>query len=166
MMSAKPFAELPQDPAERAAWLSRTVINTFEERIRFNAVLGIRVESLNPSEPVLGFAMRPELVGHFVHGQLHGGVIATALDSAAGLAVMLAFIERHRDAAPEQVFARLARTHTVDLRIDYLEKGLGERFAASARVLRMGERTASIQMRLENEHHTLIATGSAVFAVG
>lgn len=166
MSTSSLLADLPQNPAERAAWLSRKVIDTFEERIRFNAVLGIWVKSLEPHEPVLGFDMRPELVGHFVHGQLHGGVIATALDSAAGLAAMLAFIERHRDTAPEQVFARLARTHTVDLRIDYLEKGLGERFAASARVLRMGERTASLQMRLENEHHTLIATGSAVFAIG
>ncbi|MBV9890226.1 MAG: thioesterase family protein [Rhizobacter sp.] len=62
----------------------------FEERIPFNAVLGLRIDSLARDGVAGHLAMRPELIGHYAHQRLHGGVISATLDAMAGLAVMAA----------------------------------------------------------------------------
>ena len=38
--------------------------------------------------------MRPELIGHYSHNRMHGGVISAALDAMGGLAVMAAIGSR------------------------------------------------------------------------
>jgi acyl-coenzyme A thioesterase PaaI-like protein len=64
----------------------------FEETVPFNRVLGLKVESLDAEAPKLRFDMRPELIGNPHHQILHGGVIAGALDVAAGFAIHMAVI--------------------------------------------------------------------------
>ncbi len=137
----------------------------FEHRLAFNELLGLEVASLAPERPRLAFAMRRELVGNFVQGRLHGGVISAALDTAGGLAVAVAIAEKHCDEDAGQIAQRFHRVGTIDLRIDYLRPGIGQRFIASATVIRLGGRIASVQMTLENEAGTLIATGSAAYVV-
>nr|MBP8271597.1 thioesterase family protein [Sphaerotilus sp.] len=67
--------------AEEQARLHQAITELWEQRITFNTVLGLKVESLDPASPRLRFDMRPELVGHFLYGRLHGGVISAALDA-------------------------------------------------------------------------------------
>jgi uncharacterized protein (TIGR00369 family) len=107
--------------------------------------------------------MRPELVGHYQHGRLHGGVISATLDAMAGLAIMVALGEKHPEESAEQVMHRFSRLGTIDLRIDYLRQGIGSHFTASAEVLRLGGRVGSVQMRLINDEHVLVATGAASY---
>lgn len=107
--------------------------------------------------------MRPDLVGHYVSGRLHGGVISAVLDATAGLAVMVAILEKHADDPVDVVLHRLNRLGTIDLRVDFLRQGLGSFFVASAQVTRLGGRVASTQMRLVNDTDELIATGSAAY---
>ncbi len=154
----------PRSPEEQTR-VEAAISDLFENKVVFNTALGIRVESFDPARPTIGFDMQPILVGHYVYGQLHGGAIAAALDGAAGFALMVAIAERYRHETAEQIVQRFARISTIDLRIDYLRPGIGQHFHASARVNRMGGRIASLQLQLENEHGTLIATGAAVFAV-
>ena len=78
-----------RDPAEQAR-LDAALKDLFEQRITFNQVLGLRVESTRLADVRLGFEMRPELIGHFTHHRLHGGVISATLDAIGGLAVMAA----------------------------------------------------------------------------
>ena len=137
-----------------------------EELITFNRTLGLKVDSLDPATgPRLSFSMRDELVGHFLYGQLHGGVISAVLDATGGIALMVASAEKHNDENTEQVMARFARVGTIDLRVDYLRRGIGQRFHASAQVTRLGGRIGSTQMRLENETGELIATGAAAYVL-
>ena len=49
----------------------------FEERIRFNQLLGLKLISLRPGDVQVRLDMRPQLVGHDAYGRLHGGVIST-----------------------------------------------------------------------------------------
>lgn len=100
--------------------------DVFEQRISFNKVLGFRIESFDPLEPRVRFDMRPELVGHYLYGRLHGGVTAV-LDVTAGFALMCALAEKHRDEPAEQIIHRFLRLGTIDLRVDYLRQGIGER---------------------------------------
>ncbi len=153
-----------RSPSEQSR-LEALLRELFEQRFPFNTVLGLRVESFNPEAPGLTFAMRPELIGSYVHNRLHGGAIATALDTVGGFAVVVAVAEKHADELAEQVVTRFGRFSTIDLRVDYLRPGVGESFHASAQVTRLGGRIASARMELRNEAGLLIATGAATYMV-
>ena len=150
--------------AEEQSRLDAALIDLFDQRITFNQVLGLRVAQLAPQAQLV-FEMRPELVGHFLFGRLHGGVISSALDAMGGFALMVAIGEKHADERAEQVLHRFARMGTIDLRVDFLRQGIGQRFVASAEVTRLGGRVGSTQMRLVNEQGSLIATGAAAYMI-
>lgn len=155
---------VPRSAAEQLR-VDALLRNIFEQRIRFNELLGLRVASLAPDRPQLAFSMRRELVGNFIQGRLHGGVISAALDTVGGLAVAVAVADKHRDESAEQIGHRFGRVGTIDLRVDYLRPGIGEHFVASGKVLRLGGRIATVQMSLENEGGQLIASGAAAYVI-
>lgn len=137
----------------------------FEERIVFNQVLGLKIDDMT-AEGVTGHIdMRPELIGHFAHQRLHGGVISATLDAMGGLAVMAAIGARHLDEPPMQRLMRFAKLGTIDLRVDYLRPGIGERFVLTAQVMRLGSRVASTRMEFLGDDGKLLSTGSAAYIV-
>lgn len=154
----------PRSAAEQQR-LEAALTELFEYKITFNQVLGFKVVSLKPGDVRSRIAMRPELIGHYGYGRLHGGVISALLDPTGALAVMVAMAERHPAESTEQFMHRFSRMATIDLRIDYLRQGLGQHFVASAEVTRLGGRVSSTQMRLVNDEGTLIATGAAAYIV-
>lgn len=153
-----------RSPAEQAR-LDGLMTEIFEQKIPFNQILGLRMASLDPGEPKLTFAMRPELVGSYVHGRLHGGMISATLDTAGGLAVMVAIAEKYSHESADQVTHRFGRIGTIDLRVDYLRPGISPRFIATGKVIRLGGRIASVQMTLEDAEGEVVATGSAAYVV-
>ena len=158
-------APLQRRSAEEQERLDAALTELFEHRISFNQTLGLVIESAQAPEPRIRFAMRPELIGHYLHGRLHGGVISATLDAMGGFALMVAIGEKHADESTAQVLHRFSKMGTIDLRVDYLRPGVGEAFVAPAEVTRLGGRIGSTQMRLVNEHGTLIATGSAAYGI-
>ena len=151
--------------AGEQARLDAALTELFQHRIAFNQTLGLQVESARAPEPRLRFAMRPELVGHYLYGRLHGGVIAATLDVMGSFALMVAIGEKHADETTPQVMHRFARMGTIDLRVEYLHPGVGAAFVASAEVTRLGGRIGSTQMRLINDQGRLIATGAAAYVI-
>jgi uncharacterized protein (TIGR00369 family) len=162
-MTATP--QLPRRSASEQARLEAALRDVFEHKLCFNELLGFKVESLDPEAPQISFAMRPDLIGHYQHGRLHGGVIATVLDTVGGLAATVAVAEKFNNETTEQVGHRFGRIGTIDLRTDYLHQGIGKKFTATGRVTRLGGRIASVQMSLENETGQLIATGCASYVI-
>lgn len=157
-------AQPPRSAAEQAR-LEAALIELFEQRITFNQTLGLKIEAVKPGDVRARFAMRPELVGHYAYGRLHGGVISAVLDAMGGLALMVGIAERHPHDNAEQVMHRFAKMGTIDLRVDYLRPGLGKHFVATAEVTRLGGRIGSTQMRLVNDAGTLLATAAAAYVV-
>jgi uncharacterized protein (TIGR00369 family) len=143
--------------------ITAEILRTFEERIAFNRVLGLKVDSLDPKAPRLRFDMRPELVGNPVRQILHGGVISATLDVAGGLAIALASVTAKAEEGTARHFPNIG---TIDLRIDYLRPGRGKYFIATGRVVRLGGRVAVVHMELVNDTGEQIATGSAAYIVG
>lgn len=164
MMPASSHPHPPRPAAEQRKF-EETLRDVFENRIAFNRILGFVIESFDPREPRVRFDMRPELVGHFLYGRLHGGVTSAVLDAAAGFALMCAIADKHRDETAEQVMHRFTRMGTIDLRIDFLRQGIGERFHAASKITRLGGRIGSTQMSLTNEAGVLIATGAASYVI-
>ena len=161
-MTATP---LPARTPEEQDRLDAALTELFEQRITFNQTLGLKLLSVGPGDVRGRIAMRPELIGHYAYGRLHGGVISATLDAMGGLALMVAIAERHPADNAMQVMHRFAKMGTIDLRIDYLRPGIGQAFEARAEVTRLGGRVGSTQMRLHNDEGTLIATGAAAYIV-
>ncbi|WP_137890683.1 thioesterase family protein [Ramlibacter sp. 2FC] len=137
----------------------------FEERIAFNQLLGLKIDTLEPDRVGAHIAMRPELIGHFSYHRLHGGVISAGLDAMGGLAVLAAIGARHMDEPPAQRLHRFAKLGTIDLRIDYLRPAIGERFELRAEVMRLGSRVASTRMEFLGEGGRLLSTGAGAYIV-
>jgi uncharacterized protein (TIGR00369 family) len=137
----------------------------FEEMIVFNQVLGLKVTSIRPARVTGRIDMRRELIGHYSHNRIHGGVISAGLDAMGGLAVMAAIGARHMDEAPAQRLARFGKLGTIDLRIDYLRPGIDDHFELQAEVLRLGSRVATTRMEFSGADGRLLATGAGAYIV-
>lgn len=143
----------------------RGLKNIFEEKITFNKVIGLKIESLRAERVTGSIAMKHELVGHYTFNRLHGGVISAGLDAMGGLAVMAAIGARHMDEPPEQRLLRFGKLGTIDLRIDYLRPAIGETFELRAEVLRLGSRVASTRMEFRGADGKLLATGAGAYII-
>ncbi len=137
----------------------------WEEKIVFNKLLGLKLVSVRPDGVTASIAMRPDLIGHYSHNRIHGGVISAALDAMGGLAVMAAIGARHMEETPQQRLARFAKLGTIDLRIDYLRPGIGDHFELHAEVLRLGSRVASTRMAFHGADGKLLSTGAGAYIV-
>jgi uncharacterized protein (TIGR00369 family) len=146
--------------------LLQLISDTYENDLPFNRVLGLKVDTLTETAVTLHFDMQPDLVGNFVHGILHGGVISAALDVAGGLVATAGIIRQVVDADPETAMARIARIGTIDLRIDYLRRGEGKRFTVTGSPIRTGRKVAVVRTDLKNESEVLIAAGTGTYMVG
>src|SRR3982751_4777862 len=137
----------------------------FEERIVFNSVIGLKIVTLAPDEVIGAIEMRRELIGHYSHQRLHGGVISAGLDAMGGLAVMAAIGARHLDEPPLQRLHRFGKLGTIDLRIDYLRPAIGAAFELHAEVLRLGSRVASTRMEFVGADGRLLSTGAGAYII-
>ena len=137
----------------------------FSEKIPFNKLLGLEILSLEPEKPQFRFDMRPELVGNFTRGNLHGGVISAVLDVTGGLAAFLAVYQQMADEPLEKQEQRFSRLGTIDMRVDYLRPGLGEYFVSTGYLQRSGSKVAVTRMELHNNENVLIAVGTGAYVV-
>jgi acyl-coenzyme A thioesterase PaaI-like protein len=160
MKTATPFPASGFEPEFVAA-----LKDIFEDKIAFNRVLGLQITQIAPERVVAHIAMKPELIGHFGHQRIHGGVISAGLDAMGGLAVMAAIGARHMDEPPLQRLQRFGKLGTIDLRVDYLRPGIGEHFELRAEVLRLGSRVASTRMEFLDAEGKLLSAGAAAYIV-
>ena len=138
----------------------------YEKRMPFDVLLGIRIERLSMEEVKVKIEMREELIGNFIRGSLHGGVISSVLDLTGGLIASVELLKNLEGKDREEVGSRLARVGTIDLRIDYLRAGKGEHFIASGSTLRKGNKVAVVRTELTNHRDTLIAAGTGTYLIG
>ena len=141
----------------------RLLKQIFEDQIPFNQFLGLSLDVLATDHASVSFSLRPELLGNTPRGMLHGGVIAAVLDATGGVMAYLVGLNRSTGQDPEIRLKGLERISTVDMRVDYLRPGVGERFTATAAVLRAGQRVAVIRSELHNQEAVLIAAATCSY---
>lgn len=144
---------------------------TFEQLARaftsipFNQMLGLTLDHLEANKVVMSFVMKEALIGNFLHGILHGGVISSVLDMAGGMVVMSAAIAKHPQSTIDELVKIISKTSTVDLQISYLSPGKGDKFIAQAFLLKSGNSISFARMELHNEAGQLIATGNGTYTL-
>lgn len=156
----------PTPPVQFEPEFVQAIVELFEQKIVFNQHIGLKIDEVLPERVAGHLDMRPELIGHYAHHRLHGGVISAAMDAMGGLAVLAGLAARHMDDSVEQRMHRFAKLGTIDLRIDYLRPAVGSaRFAITAEALRLGSRVASTRMAFHGADGTLLAVGAAAYIV-
>lgn len=131
--------------------------------IPFNKLLGLKLDHLSTDHIIMSFDMKPELIGNFLHGILHGGVISSVLDMAGGMAVMASAIHKHPSATVEELANIVGKCSTVDLQVSYVTPGKGTRFIANAFLIKSGNHLSFTRMELTNQDSKLIATASGTY---
>lgn len=134
--------------------------------IPFNRMLGLKLEEVKPDYITMSFSMKKELIGNFLHGILHGGVISSVIDMAGGVAVMMAAIQKHQNKSIDELKDILGKSSTIDLSVNFIRPGKGEQFIAKAYALHSGKRISFSRIELFNQAQSLIATGSATYLIG
>jgi len=138
----------------------------FIQKTPFNRVIGMSVEWVETESICLKFDMREDLIGNAFRGLIHGGVTASILDVAGGIAAFFSLRNKLKGQSLDNVAQRFSKFGTIDLRIDYLRPGVGESFTATATILRTGSKVAVARMELHNEKGRLLATGTGSYMVG
>jgi uncharacterized protein (TIGR00369 family) len=133
-------AELSEEQRERIAQAL--------DAVPFAKFLGIRLDSVEPGSAVLSMEIREQLKRN--HGIVHGGAIASLIDSATAFAII-------------PLLAENELTTTVDLTIHYL-RPLTEGVAkASARVVRAGRRVVVVSAEVFDHNGELAATAISTY---
>jgi len=146
--------------------LVKMLHHIYEDRIPFNKIIGIRIESLGDESIRTRFEMHASLIGNYVKGVLHGGVISSVLDATGGLTATFGMLKNMIGAPMDEIEKRIARIGTIDLRVDYLRPGQGRYFLSTGTIMRAGRRVTVTRMELHNDDGTLIAVGTGTYVVG
>jgi len=118
------------------------------EAVPFARLLGIQLESIAPGLCVLSLPVRDDLKQN--HGVVHGGAIASLIDSSMAIAIIPLLAEKEG-------------TTTVDLTIHYL-RPLTEGVAKSAaRVVRAGRRVIVVSAEVVDHNDRVIATAVSTY---
>lgn len=151
-------------PEEKARLLLERMKSGFDNT-PFVKLIGLELIEITDEYVRARFDMRPELVGNTFKQILHGGVIATALDTVGGAMGFVAVYQfmKHQGLTREERYARMARFGTIDMRVDYLQPGRGQHFEVTAATLRVGKKVLVTRMELHNDSKELIAVGTGTY---
>ncbi|MEJ5064192.1 MULTISPECIES: thioesterase family protein [Erwinia] len=152
-------------PMDQAA-ARRLIGEIFVYHMPFNRALGLELDRLESDYAEISLANQTMLVGNSAQKILHGGVIASVLDVAAGLVCVTSALTRQESITEEELRQRLSRMGTIDLRVDYLRPGRGERFTASSSLLRGGNKVSVARVELHNDGGVHIASATATYLIG
>ncbi|HTG16512.1 MAG TPA: PaaI family thioesterase [Blastocatellia bacterium] len=110
----------------------------------FTRMLGFEIDSVEPGRAVLGVEVRKELLQ--LQGVMHGGAIASLIDTAVAFAIAGA-------SAPGDRFT------TVEMKVNYLLPIAEGRVTADARLIRDGRRIVVAECDLHDSKGRLAAKG-------
>jgi uncharacterized protein (TIGR00369 family) len=116
--------------------------------VPFARLLGIELDEVGSGTATLGLNVRPELRQN--HGVVHGGAIASLIDTATAFAILSLLEPREK-------------VTTVDLTISYLRPITDGRITAVARVLRAGRRLFVVSAEVFGKDEKLTTTALSTY---
>jgi uncharacterized protein (TIGR00369 family) len=123
-------------------------VNHAIEAVPYAKFLGLRLDSIEPGRATMSLEIREELKQNA--GVVHGGVVASLIDSATAFAILPLLKEDER-------------TTTVDLTISYLRPLISGTISATARVVREGGRIVVLSADLHDDSGNLAATALSTY---
>ena len=117
-------------------------------RVPYARLLGMEIVSLERGAATLALTVRPELTR--MAGILHGGALASLMDSASAFAVLT-------------VIGPDSHTVTIDLPLHFLRPVSEGRVEARARVLRAGRRVVTVTIEAAAASGKIIASALTTY---
>ncbi len=140
------FDLLPQSVAAR--WSS---FGTWPEQVYFSNVVGIEVEELRRDYARMRLPWRAEL--NQPQGLMHGGAIATLIDTVVVPAIGTAYDDRRQFS-------------TIELSIRYLAPVRQEDLVAEGWITRRGKKVVFCEVEVRTASAVKVATGNSIYVVG
>ena len=108
--------------------------------------LGIRLVEIAPRHAVMEVAVDERHLNYL--GGVHGGLLAALADTVCFF--------------PQPLLPSAQAATTVNLNVSYVRSAaVGDRLQARAELLHLGRRTASLAVRIADQHGRLVAHGTA-----
>jgi len=139
------FTPLPPEKAERFAGFAPGRPEYFP------GVVGIQLEEVRADYARMRLPFRSVL--NQPAGVVHGGAIATLIDTVVVPAIASAYDEPHRYL-------------TIDMQVQYMAAVIGEDAVAEGWITRRGRSTVFCRVEVLTEKAGLVATGTLVYKVG
>ncbi|HEY3037637.1 MAG TPA: PaaI family thioesterase [Pyrinomonadaceae bacterium] len=118
------------------------------DTVPFARLLGIEIDEVSSGTATLGLTIRKQLTQN--HGVVHGGAIASLIDTATAFAII-------------SLLAPRERVTTVDLAISYLRPLTEGRVTAVAKVLRSGKRLFVVSAEVLDKDGKLASTALTTY---
>jgi len=131
--------------------LSAAQVRRFQkavDSVPYAHLLGIELDEVGNGTATLGFEVRKKLTQN--HGVVHGGAIASLIDSATAFAII-------------SLLAPREKVTTVDLTISYLRPLTNGRVTAVAKVVRSGRRLFVVSADVLDSDGKLAATALSTY---
>ena len=125
----------------------------FNDLIPFHKTLGLQLEDVSEGFAKVLITFNSTLVGDPRIQAIHGGVLASAMDAAGGLAGMTTLTSMED------------KISTIDMRIDYLRSARACDIWVEGHVTRNGNRIVATYMKAYKEDGTVVAEGRGVYNV-
>ncbi len=116
--------------------------------VPYASLLGIELDEIEVGSATLGMRVKKQLTQN--HGVVHGGAVASLIDSATAFAIISLL-------APQE------KVTTVDLSISYLRPTTKGRLICTAKVLRAGRRLVVVSADVFGARQTLVATALSTY---
>jgi uncharacterized protein (TIGR00369 family) len=128
--------------------------NIIENLIPLHPFLGVKLDKISAGFAQIRIPFKQELVGDPRINAIHGGIIATAMDSVGGAAAMTT-LQSFED-----------KISTIDMRVDYLRPGKPLDLIVEGEIVRSGNRIIVTRMvAYQEDRQHLVAEGKAVYNV-
>ncbi len=125
----------------------------FIERAPFSALLGLKVESAGDDQARIRMPFRLDLLNEGgPQAPIHGGAIASLIDTAAVTAVW--------------TDPKMQQSATISMTINYLTAGVRTDLIATAKVRKRGRRIASLSVEVVDEKGQAVADSLVIFRIG
>jgi uncharacterized protein (TIGR00369 family) len=121
------------------------LIAEMRRRVPFWATLGLELLEVGDGRATMAVTFGPQ---HLQNGVMHGGVVASLVDSACACAAL------------SRIYPDAYAT-SVNLQVTYLKAVAGGRLTARAECLRAGRRILFTEARVLDEAGDLVATGTS-----
>ncbi len=133
------------------------------EKNPFCENLGLILIDCNEDGLIAEFTKRDHLVGNVDRKLLHGGVISGVMDHATSTASATAVIRSMIDKPIDEVFPRIMKLVTANLRIDYIAPCSATDYVVKANIVKLGSRHIVCRGELEDTSANLLAVAIGSF---
>ena len=139
---------------------------SYNHKMPFNKLIGIEVVELNLDRAVTLISSKYELYGNFVQKIMHGGVISSVLDLAGGIIAQTHAFSKMKNITIGELLIKFSLMSTLNMRVDFIRPGAGDKFNCISRVVRAGNKVAVAQMELLNADNKQVAIGTGSYLIG